>query len=89
MNEIFVMYLPTIVMVVGYITTFFNTMKALKGFSFKKDTTELCAKVDTMIKENKILRQENKELRQQLSLIIDKLYKVKDYEVVVVDGKGN
>lgn len=75
-KEMIIEYLPSILTALGFVSTILK----LKNFSFKKDTESLETRMDTIIEDNKTLRQENRELKKQLSIIIDKNVKVNDYE---------
>lgn len=79
-KEMIALYSPIVVTVLGYITTFCVLVKKLRSISFKDETKALEKKVDIVIEENKALRVENAHLKKQLSLLIDKEYKVKDYK---------
>lgn len=75
-KEMIIEYLPTVMAALGFVATILR----LKRFSFKKDTESLETKMDTIIEDNRALRHENRELRNQLSILIDKSAKVTDYE---------
>ncbi len=85
--ELITLYSPILVTVFGNVSTFFVLLKKIKSVSFKDDMKALTDKfkgqderLQQVLDANKALREDNRKLKEQLSLLIDNVFKVKDYE---------